>query len=122
MIGAAIKFCAVGVFVAALDFGMLWLLEPLVPRLWAVSFAYLIGVTTHFCLNKWWVFASRRQLHTAEIARYVVMVIVCWLCTVIVVWAALKLVTSNVFLAKLIAMGPATLVAFTMMRRFVFRP
>jgi putative flippase GtrA len=122
MIGAAFRFCAVGVLVAALDFGTLWLFKSFMPRLWAVSLAYFIGVATHFCLNKWWVFASRRQLHAAELARYVLMVIACWLCTVAVAWAALKFLTPNVLVAKLIAVAPVAALAFVMMRRFVFRP
>ena len=92
------------------------------PRLWAVSLAYFIGVITHFCLNKWWVFASRRQLHAGEVGRYVVMVIACWLCTVAVAWTALRFLTNDVLLAKLMAVVPAAALAFVMMRRFVFRP
>jgi putative flippase GtrA len=121
MIEAAFRFCVVGATVAALDFGALWLFKQFLPKLVAVSLAYFIGVTTHFCLNKWWVFSSRRQLHRAELARYIVMVVACWWCTVAVVWVALRFLTADLFVAKVIAVPPAAVLAFLMMRRFVFR-
>ena len=122
MISAAFRFCAVGVFVAAVDFGTLWALKAFVPRLLAVSIAYFVAVATHFCLNKWWVFASRREPHPGEVARYIVMVIACWLCTVAIVWVITKFLTPNVLWAKAIAVVPTAVLAFVMMRRFVFRP
>ena len=120
MIGAAFRFCAVGTLVAGLDFASLWLFKQFLPRLVAVSIAYFIGVSAHFCLNKWWVFRSQRELHAAEMARYAITVFSCWLCTISVVWLALRLVTDNLFVARFLAIPLAAMVSFVMMRRFVF--
>ncbi len=115
------KFCCVGLLVAGVDFGTLWLLQNILPKLVAVSLAYFLGVTTHYALNKWWVFRADANVRVAELARYVFTVIVCWLCTVGVAWLALRVATSNVLVAKLLAIPPATLLSFVLMRKFVFR-
>ena len=121
MIGSVFRFCVVGGLVAALDFGSLWLFKQFLPRMIAVTLGYFIGVATHFCLNKWWVFGSRKELHAAEVARYISLVVACWLCTVTVVWLSLKFITTNVYVAKALAVPLAAILAFVMMRRFVFR-
>jgi len=38
-----------------------------------------------------------------------------------VVWIALRFLTENIFLAKALAVPPAAVLAFVLMRRFVFR-
>ncbi len=121
MIHAGVRFCLVGALVFGLDFGALWFFHQFLPRLAAVSVAYFVAVSFHYVLNKWWVFASRTADHTAELGRYVLMVVVCWLCTVAIVWLALRFFTPNVFAAKALAVPPATLLSFLLMRRFVFR-
>jgi putative flippase GtrA len=115
------KFCFVGALVAGVDFCALWMFHIFLPELLAVSLAYFVAVATHYALNKWWVFRAAVKVRAAEVVRYVLMVIVCWLCTVGVVWLALRLVSSNIFVAKLLAIPPATLLSFVLMRRFVFR-
>lgn len=116
-----IRFGVVGVLVFGIDFAAIWLFKQFLPRLAAVSLAYFLAVSVHFGLNKWWVFRAQEKVRGAELARYVLTVVVCWLCTVMVVWLALRFVTNNVFVAKLFAMAPATLLSFLLMRRFVFR-
>ena len=115
------KFCTVGGVVFCVDFAVLWLCQLFLPRLVAVSIAYFVAVAVHFSLNKWWVFRAEANVRALEVARYVLTVLVCWLCTVGVVWLALRFATSNVFVAKLLAIPPATLLSFVLMRRFVFR-
>jgi putative flippase GtrA len=121
MMRATVKFCVVGALVAALDFGALWLFKQFMPRLLAVSLAYFIGVSTHFCLNKWWVFGARANLHAAELARYILTVLACWLCTMAIVSLALRFITENIFIAKATAIPPTTILGFLLMRFFVFR-
>jgi putative flippase GtrA len=116
-----IRFCVVGTLVAGVDFGALWIFQRFLPQLIAVSLAYFVAVATHYALNKWWVFRAQPNVRAMEVARYVLTVLVCWLCTVGVVWLALRFATNNVFVAKLLAIPPATLLCFVLMRRFVFR-
>ena len=115
------RFGIVGVLVFGIDFAALWLFKHFVPRLVAVSLAYFLAVAIHFSLNKWWVFRAQANVRGMELARYVLTVLVCWLCTVGVVWLALRFATNNVFVAKLLAIPPATLLSFLLMQRFVFR-
>ena len=115
------RFGVVGVLVFGIDFAALWLFKHFVPRLVAVSLAYFLAVATHFSLNKWWVFRAQASVRGMELARYVLTVVVCWLCTISVVWLALQFVTNNVFVAKLIAIPLASLLSFLLMRGFVFR-
>jgi putative flippase GtrA len=117
----AVKFCVVGALVCAVDFAAIWLFKQFLPRLAAVSLAYFIAVAVHFCLNKWWVFDARREVHAAELGRYLVTVLACWLCTVGVVSFALHFITANIFAAKAMALPPTTVLGFLLMRFFVFR-
>ena len=121
VLGKAMKFCVVGVLVCGVDFAAIWLLKQLLPRLTAVSIAYFIAVAMHFCLNKWWVFGTRTNLHASELARYVATVLACWLCTMAVVFLALQFITGDIYLAKAVAIPPTTVLGFLLMRAFVFR-
>lgn len=121
MLGSVLKFCAVGAIVCGLDFTALWTLKQWLPRLTAVSIAYFVAVTVHFTLNKWWVFKARSPVSPPELARYLTTVLACWLCTVGIVALALRYATANVFIAKLLAIPPTTVLGFALMRAFVFR-
>jgi putative flippase GtrA len=121
MIHSFFRFGVVGVLVFGIDFAALWLFKQFVPRLVALSLAYFLGVSVHFSLNKWWVFRAHANVRGMELVRYVLTVVVCWLCTISVAWLALRFVTNNVFVAKLIAIPLASLLSFLLMRRFVFR-
>lgn len=120
--GRLVRFCGVGGAVFAFDFTLIWLFQRVMPPLAAVSLAYILAVTLHFLLNKWWVFEARQPVSGGELVRYALTVLACWAATVTVVWAALRAVTENVFLAKALAIPPATLLGFVLMRRFVFPP
>lgn len=116
-----IRFCIVGATVFAFDFTMLWLFHHFLPKLVAVSIAYLMAVTLHFCLNRSWVFEASRLPVAGHAVRYVLSVAATWACTVSLVWLSLRTVTGNVFVAKAIAIPPTTLLGFLLLRLFVFR-
>ncbi len=116
-----VRFCVVGGIVAVVDFGTVWLLSHLLRPLTAVSIGYFIGVTCHFLLNKFWVFQCQRSDYVRQLMQYLTVVLTSWLTTVIVVHFCLSTLTSNVLIAKLFAVPPATLVAFVLMQFFVFR-
>ena len=116
-----VRFCLTGGFVFGVDLAMLWLWNRFTPVLVAVSAAYLIAVSVHFCLNKWWVFQNRSPAYGAQLAGYAVTVGICWLCTVAVFSLALRCLTTNIFAAKLIALPPTTVLGFFLMKCFVFR-
>ena len=120
-IGKGIRFGLVGGFVCLVDLAMLWLFSRFTPPVVAVSVAYFIAVTVHFCLNKWWVFRNQSTAVGAQVLKYALTVAACWLCTVAVFSLSLRWVTMNIFIAKIIAVPPTTLLSFVMMRWFVFR-
>jgi putative flippase GtrA len=116
-----LRFCTVGAAVAAIDFGMVWLLSGRFPPLVAVSIAYFTAVCCHFLLNKMWVFQCRRSDYIRQIIEYSTVVIASWLTTIAIVHLCLSHITTNVLIAKLIALPPATLIAFLLMQLLVFR-
>ena len=70
MIQSVFKFGAVGTFVFFLDFAALWLFRQFLPDRGAVSLAFFVTVSVHYCLNKFWTFGSRAKPPTTELARY----------------------------------------------------
>jgi len=86
-----------------------------------VAVAYLAAVSLHFCLNRWWVFAAADAPATRQLGRYGLTVLACWACTVGVTATALATLTANVFVAKTLALPPATLLGFALMRGYVFQ-
>ena len=116
-----LRFCTVGAAVAAIDFGLVWLLSGHLPPLIAVSLAYFTAVCCHFLLNKMWVFQCRRSDYIRQLIEYSAAVIASWVTTLTIVHLCLSSFTSNVLIAKLFAVPPATLIAFLLMQLFVFR-
>lgn len=116
-----LRFCLTGGFVSGVDLAMLWLWSRFTPPLVAASAAYVIAVTVHFCLNKWWVFEQRADPVGAQLLKYLVAVALCWLCMAAIFSLALQFVTPGIFTAKLIALPPTTALAFVLMRFVVFR-
>ena len=115
------RFCAVGGFVFVVDFSALWLFYKFLPPIPAVSIAYLVAVSVHFCLNKWWVFKSQDKASGSQIFRYALNVLACWLCTMAVFSLAIHWLTANVYVAKIISVPPTTLLGFVLLKSFVFR-
>jgi len=116
------RFCVAGGIVALADLGMVRLFAFVMAPLVAVGTAYLLAVSLHFCLNRWWVFAAREAPATGQLKRYVLTVAACWGSTLAITAFALATITSHVVLAKVLAIPPVTLLGFVLMRGFVFRP
>jgi putative flippase GtrA len=116
-----LRFCIVGAAVASVDFGLVWLLSGRMPPLVAVSIAYFTAVCCHFLLNKMWVFQCRRSDHIRQLIQYSAVVVASWVTTITIVHLCLSSLTTNVLIAKLVAVPPTTLVAFLLLQVFVFR-
>jgi putative flippase GtrA len=116
-----LRFCTVGATVASIDFGLVWLLSGRLPPLVAISIAYVTGVTCHFLLNKMWVFQCGRSDYIRQLLQYSAVVIASWTTTIAIVHFCLLSFTTNLLIAKLFAVPPATLVAFLLMQFLVFR-
>lgn len=115
------RFCLTGGFVFGVDLAMLWVWSRFTPALVAVSAAYFIAVSVHFCLNKWWVFGNHSEAYRAQLVKYALTVGACWLSTVILFSLALRFFTASLPVAKLFALPPTTALGFLLMKCFVFR-
>ena len=116
-----LRFCLTGGFVSGVDMTMLWAWSRFAPVLVAATAAYLIAVTVHFCLNKWWVFQQRAGANAFQVLKYALTVGACYVCMLASFSMALRFLTANIFIAKLIALPPTTALGFLMMKLFVFR-
>jgi putative flippase GtrA len=116
-----IKFCTVGGSVAAIDLTVLWISSHLLPALVAVSLGYIVGVTCHFLLNKFWVFRCNSQQYWRQVALYLLQVALCWLTTMIIVSLVLSTTAASVVVARLISIPPTTLFTFCFLRFVVFK-
>src|ERR1043166_8172297 len=90
------RFCVAGGIVALADLGMVRLFAFVTAPLVAVGTAYLLAVSLHFCLNRWWVFAAREGLATCQLQRYVLTVAACWGYTFASIVIELAATTSRV--------------------------
>ena len=117
-----VRFGVVGGAVLLVDLGVIGMLRAWLPPLVTVSVAYAVAVSVHFMLNRLWVFGSRNGAYGGQILRYLLNLAFCWLCTVALVSLSLHCVSSNLFLAKLLALPPTTCLGFLLLRYFVFKP
>jgi putative flippase GtrA len=116
-----IRFCIVGGGVAVIDLATVWTASLFLPALIAVSLGYIVGVTCHFLLNKFWVFRCRSQQYGRQLALYLSQVALCWLMTVLIVSFVMACTVFSVVFARFIAIPPTTLFTFFFMRFVVFR-
>ena len=116
-----VRFATVGASVAAIDFSSVAILSRFLAPLVAVAIAYFIGVTCHFLLNKFWVFRCRRSDYFKQLIQYAAVILNSWVITIVVVHLSLSTFTSNVLIAKLVAIPCATLCNFLLMQFVVFR-
>ena len=68
-----------------------------------------------------WVFQCRRSDYIRQLLEYAAVVIASWTTTIVIVHFSLVSLTTNLLVAKLLAVPPATLVAFLLMQFLVFR-
>jgi putative flippase GtrA len=115
------RFGITGGAVFCLDFLLVCALHWLLPPILAVSIAYGVAVAVHFWLSRTWVFGGRQGLLVPQLGRYAVAVALCWLSTVLLVSLALHWWTTEVLVAKAVAIPPVALLAFLLMKGFVFR-
>src|SRR5271166_20550 len=116
-----IRFCTVGGSVAVIDLTLVWITSHLLPALVAVSVGYIVGVTCHFLLNKFWVFRCNSQQYRRQVALYLVQVALNWLMTMLIVSLVLSRTGASVVVARMISIPPMTLFTFCFLRFVVFR-
>jgi putative flippase GtrA len=115
------RFLTVGGCAAAVDFSMLWLFSGRLAPMAAFSCAYATGVSTHFLLNKYWTFRCSRTDLLRQMGEYLVVAALCFCGQTVGFRIGLALFHHNIYLAKLIAIPPGTLVGFFLLKRRVFK-
>ena len=115
------RFLTVGGTVTLLDFSLTWLLHLFLPALVAVSIAYVTAITCHFLLNKFWVFRCQRSDHGKQLLQYGVNVFCAWLVMINIVRFCLATFTTNILVAKAVAVPPVTVFGFLYLQLVVFR-
>ena len=115
-----IRFCTVGGTVAVIDLAVVWITSHLLPPLAAVSFGYIIGVTCHFLLNKFWVFRCNSQRYHFQLALYSFYIALYWLMTMLIVSLILSTTSASVVVARAISIPPMMLFTFCFLRFVVF--
>jgi putative flippase GtrA len=115
-----VQYCTVGAVVAAIDFSLVWVLSHWLSPLFAVSISYFTAVSCHFLLSKRWVYRCSRKDNARQVGQYALCIVGAWLSTLGIVQLCLSTITSNILLAKLIAVPPVTLAGFVVLRCFVF--
>ncbi|MEV4631132.1 GtrA family protein [Micromonospora sp. NPDC049523] len=116
-----VRYLVVGGGSAALDTGLLWLLHGAF-NVW-LPLATFVGVVTstglNFLLNRSWVFSSTGGAG-GQLVRYLILVGVNWVLTVLMV-AALAGLGLNYLVAKCVALVVLTTLNFVVYRAWVFR-
>jgi putative flippase GtrA len=123
LIDQAVRFLAVGILAACVDFGTYSLLLSF--GLWpsfAKAISFILGTTTAYLLNRRWTFNAAGG--TAPAIRFAVLYTVTFSVNIGVNALALYLLGDarwHVPVAWVIAQGTATVINFVMLRAFVFR-
>ncbi|MBV8225984.1 MAG: GtrA family protein [Verrucomicrobia bacterium] len=115
-----IRFCTVGGSVAVIDLSVVWTTSHFLPALVAVSLGYIIGVTCHFLLNKFWVFRCASQQYRRQVALYLLHITLYWLMTMLIVSLVLSLTHASVVVARVVSIPPMTLFTFCFLRFVIF--
>ena len=114
------RFGTVGGTVAVIDLSVVWTTSHFLPALVAVSLGYIIGVTCHFLLNKFWVFRCNSQQYRRQLALYLLHIALYWLMTMLIVSLVLSLTRASVVVARLVSIPPMTLFTFCFLRFVIF--
>jgi len=114
------RFCAVGGSVAVIDLTVVWITCRLLPALVAVSLGYLIGVTCHFVLNKFWVFRCNSRQYRRQLALYLLHVSLYWIMAMLIVSLVLSVTGTSVVVARVVSIPPMMLFTFCFLRFVVF--
>jgi putative flippase GtrA len=116
-----VRFLVVGGCSAVVDFSTLWMLNGRLAPTVAFSCAYVVGIVTHFLLNKYWTFHCVRTDLLKQVMEYLVVLLITYLVQLVCFRAGLAVFHQNIYLAKVVAIPPSTLVGFCLLKIRVFR-
>ena len=118
-----IKFALVGGTTAIIYFALLVVLMrfPLLNYQWNVSIAYVMATSFHFAANRWFTFRAHEGRATRQLGRYVILVLINYLLTLLIVTGMVELLGAHPIVGACMAVGLTAVVAFLIARSWVFR-
>jgi putative flippase GtrA len=106
--------------VAVLNIFLVWTFAHFLGPRVSFTLAFLISLTTHFLLSKFWTFTNYSPEFAVQIPRYLAAAAVSYLLQLGVFHACLVVLTKNVVLASIIAMPGGMAASFTLLQLWVF--
>ena len=106
--------------VAVLNIFLVWLFAHFLGPRVSFSLAFLLSLTTHFLLSKFWTFANYSPDFAAQVPRYLAAAVISYLLQLGVFHISLVAFTNNVLLASIVAMPGGMAVSFTLLQLWVF--
>ena len=101
-----LRYLFIGGLVFVIDFGMFrLLLLNQVYRPSAVTIAYLVGVCSHFILNRFFNFRNFERSIGSQLRTYLIVALGCWFVTIIVIEASVRGVGLSPLAAKVFAIA-----------------
>ncbi len=115
------KSLAVGVATFLVQLSVLWLLTRFLRPMTAFSWAYGVGVATHYTLNRFWALRSARRDSGRQFLEYAGAVMIGYLIQNLTFRVCLNVVGMGILWSQVFAVPPSTLVVFLIMHYHVFR-
>src|SRR4029077_17382445 len=112
----------VAISVAAINLFLVWLLAHFLGPRKSFSLAFVSALTIHFLLSKFWTFFNYSPDFSRQVPRYLTAAGVSYLLQLLIFPPSLVLFTSNVLVARIVAMPVGMLASFTMLQVWVFSP
>ena len=116
------KFCAVGGGTAAIYFLIVWSFEAMLGLNYiaAISIAFFVSTAFHYSANRRFTFAIKSTRHTHQIFRYMVMLLLNYLVTIVVVYICVERLQLSPYTGVWISLIFTTATGFFLARHWVF--
>jgi putative flippase GtrA len=109
-----------GAAVAALNFVSLWVLAHFFGPKVSFSLAFLVALSAHFTLSKFWTFRDRSAAWVRQISQYLAGALISYLVQLAVFQSAMSFLGLRVFGANAVAIAVGTIVGFLLMHSWIF--
>jgi len=112
------RFSAVGLLSAAVDYGLFWVLQGVMPPSAANVVSMTASLAVNFLLNRRWTFQANGRF-----GRSAVLYLLLFGANLVVTSAAIGLLSSliDARIAKLLVMAAASVWNFFLYRKFIFK-
>ena len=101
-----IKYALIGLFTVSIYISSLWFLNSYADfnYILSVSLAYFLSSIFHFFANKRFTFINLNDLNLLQIFRYIILLILNYIITILVVNVAVEIMHYSVFISVIISL------------------